>query len=248
MVGCWAALTVHAGRPLTTDDAGTVPPGVFEFEVGATIHRDGSVRDYEFPLGIITGLLPTLEIGAGFGGRIQERTEAAGTSSIHGLGDFAAGLKWNPIAEVDSFAAHAFASSVKLPTASRDKGFGTGETDLDLIYIGSRTLSDRWNCHVNLGYTWTGDPAGAAEDDLFNTGLALCWRMSPKVEWVTEFVCVIPEDRWSDNSLQWLGGIRWQVHPTLVLDAAAGAKLCGDAPDLDMLVGLTWTWERQQRQ
>ena len=244
MASVLLATSSHAGRPLTTDDAGTVPPGTWEFEAGVMFHKDGAVRDYEFPLGVTTGLLPTLELGAGFGGRIQERTEAAGGSSIHGLGDFAAGIKWNPISEEDSFAAHALAASVKLPTASRNKGFGTGETDFDLLYIGSRTLSDRWSCHLNLGYTWMGDPPGAPLDDLINTGIALSWRATTELEWVTEIISVTPDAQWDDSSLQWLGGVRWHLRPTLMLDAAVGAKLRGEAPDLDVLVGLTWTWDR----
>jgi hypothetical protein len=236
-----AANGLQAGRPLTTDDAGTVAPGDFEFEAGATLHRDSDTYQYEFPFGITAGLLSTLEVGIGFGSAIQEREEAADTRIISGIGDLALGAKWNPLSEEDGWASHAAAITVKLPTASEHKGLGTGKTDCDLTYIASKALAETWSAHLNVGYTWTGDPRGAAKDDLLHAGIALGWCAREEVGWVGEVFTDLPAGRGDEASVQCTVGARWSLRQNLVLDAAVGTRLRGESPDLTATLGLTWT-------
>jgi len=48
--------------PLITDHAGTVSPGDPEFEAGGVWRRD-----YGFPFGVTSGVLPVLQAGIGSG-------------------------------------------------------------------------------------------------------------------------------------------------------------------------------------
>lgn len=236
-----AATGLHAGRPLAIDDAGTVPPGDFEFEAGLTFHRDGGLHHFEFPFGVTAGLLPKLEAGIGFGSHIQERQEVVGSSTTSGLGDLALGAKWNPLSKETGWASHALAFAVKFPTADDDKGLGTGETDFDLTYIASKSLSETWSVHFNAGYTWTGDPEGAPEDDLFHTGVALGWQAAAPLELVAEVFANSPEDLGGEATVECRCGFRWSPCDALILDAALGTRLRGEAPDLTATLGLTWT-------
>jgi len=242
-----AATQLHAGRPLITDDAGTVSPGDFEFEAGVTWHRDSQVDDFELPFSVTAGLFSTLEAGIGFGSAIQERYEAAGTEVISGVGDLALGAKWNPLPEDRYWASHALAFTTKLPTASTRKDIGTGEVDYDLTYIASKSLSETWSAHLNVGYTWTGDPDESAEADILHAGMATGWYVVPEVELVAEVFADLPEARAEDGIVQVNGGLRWGVTGTLILDAAIGTKLRNEAPDLTATIGLTWTWEGMHR-
>lgn len=239
--------TAHGGRPLAIDDAGTVAPGDFELEAGLNLHRDGGLHEYEFPFGVTTGLLPTLDVGIGFGSQIQERQEVVGSSTTSGIGDLALGAKWNPLPEETCWASHALAFTVKFPTASDDKGLGTGETDFDLNYIASKSLSETVSAHFNAGYTWTGDPDGAPEDDLFHAGFALGWRATPPLELVAEVFANSPEGLDDDATVECRCGLRWSLCDALVLDAALGTRLRGEAPDLTATVGLTWTLSRSRQ-
>lgn len=232
-----------AGRPLTTDDAGTVAPGEFEFEAGAVWHRDSGFDDIEFPFGVTAGLLPTLEAGIGFGSAIQEREEATSTKIISGLGDLALGAKWNPLAEERYWVSHALSFTAKLPTASRSKGIGTGKADFDLTYIASKSLADTLSAHLNVGYTWTGDPASGAEPDILHSGLAVGWFVAPRWELVAEVFADLPDSRADDAVAQINCGLRWSVHERLTLDTAVATKLINDAPDLTATLGLTWAWD-----
>ena len=240
----WLALIasgLHAGRPLATDDAGTVAPGKFEFEAGTTLHRDSGRHDYELPLGVTAGLLPTLEAGIGFGSAIQEREEATGTRTVSGIGDLALGAKWNPMPEQRFWASHATALTIKFPTASRHKGMGTGKTDFDLTYIASKTLSKTWSAHLNVGYTWTGDPNDAPEYDLLHAGFAMGWCASDHVELVGEVFADLPGGRSDQASVECNAGVRCCLRHNLILDAAIGSRLRGKSPDFTATVGLTWT-------
>jgi len=241
------AVAAHGGRPLAIDDAGTVPPGDFELEAGVMLHREGGLHDYEFPFGLTAGLFSTLETGIGFGSQIQERQETVGTSTTTGVGDLALGAKWNPLPEEKFWVSHALAFTVKFPTASDNKGLGTGKTDYDLTYIASKSLSDTWSAHLNAGYTWTGDPEGTPEDDLFHAGLALGWRAAEKLELVAEVFANSPEGLNDNATLEWSGGLRWNLRDNLILDAAGGSRVRGEAPDLTATLGLTWTLSKSKQ-
>jgi hypothetical protein len=237
-----------AGRPLVTDDAGTVSPGDFEFEAGGVWHRDSGADGYEFPFGVTTGVLSTLDAGIGFGSAIQERNEATGTEVISGVGDLALGLKWNLLPAENFWASHALAFTAKLPTASRNQGIGTGETDFDLTYIASKTITETWSAHLNMGYTCTGDPSSGEEPDLFHLGFALGWFAASELELLAEVFADLPESRADDAVTQLNFGLRWGLHENLILDAAVGTRLHNDAPDLTATIGLTWVWEACPRQ
>jgi len=224
-----------------------VAPGDFEFEAGAVWHRDSSVNDYEFPFGVTAGLVSTLEAGFSFGSAIQERKEATGTEIVSGIGDLALGAKWNPLSEEDYWAGHALSFSTKLPTASNDKGIGTGKADFDLTYIASKSLSDTWSAHLNVGYTWTGDPSSGAEPDILHSGLAVGWFVAPELELVSEVIADLTVPRADDAVVECNCGLRWSVHEKLILDAAVGTKLLNEAPDLTATLGLTWVWEAWRR-
>lgn len=153
------------------------------------------------------------------------------------------GAKWNPLPEEDHWLSHALSFTAKLPTASRNKGIGTGKADFDLTYIGSKTLSDTLSAHLNVGYTWTGDPSSGEEPDIFHLGLAAGWFVIPELELVAEVFADFPESRADDAVTRLNCGLRWSVHEKLILDAAVGTKLQNDAPDLTATLGLTWVWE-----
>jgi hypothetical protein len=239
-------LASEAGRPLVVDDAGAVAPGDFELELGLSLHGDGSVRHYDLPATLTYGLVPTLEIGLGFGGQYEEREELlGGWEDRCGVGDFFVGAKWNPLSEEQHWVSQALALTWKLPTADHD--LGSGESDVDLTWIASKTLGEKSSAHLNVGYTWTGNPSEEAIDDVLHCGVAAGWFAAERVECVAELFSDIPISDEEHATLVLNGGIRWAVLDRLILDAAAGAGLRGDAPDWMATVGCTWTFGIKKR-
>jgi putative salt-induced outer membrane protein YdiY len=113
-------------------------------------------------------------------------------------------------------------------------------TDYDLTWIVSKSLGKKWNAHFNLGYTWVG---GA--DDVLHYGVAADYQLTDRVQLVAE---VFADTTADDTAVQAGGGLRWQASEPVVLDAAVGAKLHGEAPDWTATVGLTWTLDFNRKE
>lgn len=235
---------VWAGRPLAIDDADPVDPGQFEFEAGAAYEHDSDCKHGDFPFGLTYGLVPNVEVGAGFGGQFEERTEALDdpgaeeTHSESGIGDLVVGAKWQVVESCPLGARHAVAASVKFPTADDQKELGSGETDYDLTWIASRSIGDKAGVHLNLGYAWIGGP----DADVLHYGVALDYRILDAVQWVGEVFAEQELSSGADPVAQYNTGFRWNPTERLTLDLAGGTKITDDAPDFTATAGLTWAF------
>ena len=233
-----------AGRPLAIDDADPADPGRFEFEAGAACERDSDCKHWDFPFGLTYGLIPGVEVGAGFGGQAEERTEILEDSGMEetqnesGIGDLNIGAKWQFMKSCPLGMRHAFAPSVKLPTADDDKELGSGKTDFDLTWIASRSIGGKAGVHFNLGYSWIGGP----DDDVVHYGAALDCQIVDTVQWVGEVFAEEECGGGGDPVVQYNTGFRWNPVESLTLDLAGGSRLRGDAPDFIATAGFTWTF------
>ena len=232
-----------AGRPLTIDNADPSEQGTFEFEMGVEYESDSSCNHAEFPFGLSYGLLPDVSIGASFGGQIEERNEEVGNDRACGLGDFEINAKWRFFNETDLCPAMALAAAVKFPTADDDKGLGSGEIDYDLSWIVSKSLTDMIGGHVNVGYTWVGQPGGEDVGDIVHYGAALEVQGNDAMQWVGEVFAEKELQKDTQMLVLCNVGLRWSLSENLMLDMAVGTGLNGDvAPDITATAGLTWAF------
>lgn len=234
--------TAFAGRPLAIDDADPLDLDQFEFEAGAAYARASDCKHWDFPCGLAYGVIRNLEIGLGCGGQFEERNEllndaAEDYTREHGLGDLTLGAKWQFLESCPLGARHAFAPSVKFPTADADGELGSGQTDCDLTWIASRSIGEKAGLHLNLGYSWIGGP----DDDVLHYGLALDYQILNALQWVGELFAERELSGGVDTLVQYNTGLRWNPLESLTLDAAGGSKISADAPDFTATAGLTWT-------
>jgi hypothetical protein len=233
-----------AGRPLAIDDADPADAGQFEFETGAAYEHDSGCKHWDFPFGLTYGLVRSVEVGAGFGGQAEERTEilddagAEDTCIESGIGDMTLGAKWQFMESCPLGARHALAPSVKLPTADDDKELGSGKTDYDLMWIASRSIGAKAGVHLNLGYSWIGGP----DADILHYGVALDYQLADAVQWVGEVFAGKELAGGGDMAVQYNTGLRWNPAESLTLDIAGGSTLSGDAPGFTATTGLTWAF------
>jgi hypothetical protein len=233
-----------AGRPLTIDDADPVDPGQCEFETGAAYEHASDCKHWDFPFGLTYGLVPSVEVGVGFGGQFEERTEllaASGEEACfpeHGVGDLVVGAKWQFIQSCPMGSRQAFVPSVKFPTSDEHKDLGSGETDYDLTWIASRSIGEEAGVHVNVGYSWIGGP----DDDVLHYGLAMDYQLSDTVQWVGEVFAERETSSGADTVVQYNTGVRWTPVESVTLDLAGGSNITGDAPDFTATAGLTWAF------
>ncbi len=233
----WGGVAL-AGRPLLTNDAEPVEVGKLQVETGVGYVSEDSTNRFDVPLNFTLGVLPGVEAGVGFGGQFQDHDENGETAFEEGLSDLTLGVKWKLLEQKDAFFDQAISGSVKLPTADRDRGLGTGKVDYDLTYILTRQINDEVGALFNLGYTWLGDDE---DSDVVHYGPALTYQLTRKLQPVTELILETPVDG-SGTSAGINGGFRYQLTEPLMLDAALGTHLAGDWPDWTATVGLTWTF------
>jgi hypothetical protein len=227
------APSARAARPLFIDDADPVDRGIFEFEAGAIYEGDPGSEHWDFPFGLTYGLVQDVEIGFAFGGRIAETTHRES-----GIGDLHIGAKWRFFESGPMGARHALVPSVKLPTADEEEGLGSGETDYDLTWVVSWAVGDRAGLHYNLGYTWI----GGQEKNAVHYGLAVDYQLADPIQWVGEVFAENEVTDIRDAVVACNSGFRWLATDALTLDIAAGTKIRGDAPDIALTMGMTYSF------
>ena len=89
--GPWAG----AARPLTLDDANTVPHKVWQIEAGAGYVGTDDRDHYDLPVAVTYGLGEDLAVGAGFGAQWEWRdASVAGDQYVSDVRDVVAAFKW----------------------------------------------------------------------------------------------------------------------------------------------------------
>jgi hypothetical protein len=139
-----------AGRPLITEDAGTVEKGFYELELALDYSRDNN-RDKNY--------IPSAQLAYG----LTDRAEVALAGSYlfkdnheggreDGWGDVTAYLKYRIWGEGENYPAFSLKPQVKIPTADENKGLGSGKADYGLTAVFSKSFTGL-NLHFNAGYT-----------------------------------------------------------------------------------------------
>jgi hypothetical protein len=207
--------SVFAARPLTTDDAGTVEKGKFQFETGFDFTRqDNHDREISPSLTISYGLLEKMDTGIGNGYLIVRPKEG---ENEKGLGDTELKLKYRLLDERGWMPSFAVTGNLKIPTASESKGLGSGKTDFGINTIVTKNLSKRWVIHLNFGYTFLGEHE---VNDEFNYSAAAQFILSDKWALVGEIVGVNNfNGRKGDDLISGLLGTYYLISENVVWDA-----------------------------
>lgn len=243
IAAAFVAPNLHAGRPLAVDDAEPVAPRQFEIEAGMRYSSDGRITHYDVPFGITYGVVPRVELGVSFGSQIEERDELQSRKQvISDMGDLVLGGKAKLLDATNAWLSHAFAFGVKFPTADHCDGFGTGRFDYDLMWIATRPITENWNAHANVGYTFVGRRSGEDYRDLLHYGVATDYQITRTLQLVLELYASMPIDDANATSAFVNGGVRWSPTPGLVIDTALGCGVRGETPTWMITSGLTWSF------
>ena len=169
--------TALAVSPLVTDHAGTVEPGRRQLNAGYKFSRTASVSSHSFPINPVLGRSSRGELGATFG---YQWTENSGNSDANSITDLTLATKWRLWQTAGDKLQLSSRLDLKLPTASRDRGLGTGNLDVGGVIIATRcwghTCLD-WN----VGYTASDASRSVLGNDHCFVGqgvrheLAKCW-------------------------------------------------------------------------
>jgi hypothetical protein len=221
-------------RPTWTGGASTSERGELQSDFGwQWLSMGAGIEQWILPTSVRYGLNSRVELRWGLPAQMVQRGGAGGHLkgiSDHGLSAlyrFHEQGRWVP--------ALAVSYGVKIPTANPNKGFGTGYTDHQLVFIASRDLG-RVHFDFNTVGTVAGGPDG--HDVAAQYGLALSLPISRRLTWVLDCFGG-PQPGTSDRYGAALSGGTWALRPWLVLDAAYTRAYTAGAPREQFTVGIT---------
>ncbi len=224
---------VFAARPLITDDTGTVEKGAFELDLAFDFLRDEEHDNNYVPsVQLKYGLLERTEIAALVG---YIRREAAISEDVDGWSDVIAYVKHRVYEGGEYFPSVALKPIVKFPTASRDRGLGSGKIDFGAGPIFSKEVSD-FRFHLETIYLFIGEKG---ENDILSAGAAMEYDLCKGLTAVGEvrYAENFNSDR-HDDPLLVNFGLKKAVGRA-VLDAAVSVGLNRAAPEYGFTAGVT---------
>ncbi|MFC1698736.1 transporter [Candidatus Omnitrophota bacterium] len=226
----------YAARPLSTDDAGTVEERHIEIESGFEYVNQ---TDEENSLNLVLkyGIIKNLDLGTELPYKF---INLSGSADVDGIGDIKVTTKYRFLEETKKIPALAFSFSVKTKTGSEAKGIGSGEVDYILNGIITKTI-DKFINHLNLGYTFVGEPEEGNPDDIFSYSLALEYPMYERLSIVGEIAGETTfEGDFDDNPCSGLLGLNYALNEMTSFDFGMGFKISDASPDYKIITGLTF--------
>ena len=150
---------VEPDRPDLTNSAHLVGPGILQLEMGALFTRESADHHaVGSPVTARIGVRRWFEARISFDGVLTE-TEA--NRSVTGVGNVQLGAKLRILADADGIGLVSILPQVNLPTASAEKGLGSGEPDYTVTVATGVDLGPRAHVDVNYGVGAIGAGAGA---------------------------------------------------------------------------------------
>ena len=226
-----------AGRPLTTEDTGTLDPGKVELELGVDYSKDGGAEAWLLPHGpsLNVGLLPRLEvmIGTAFILLSPEREPPRA-----GFGDSLVGLKGRFLDEGPATPALLAAVTVRLPTGDQGRGLGEKEVDIQALAVASKMFGPV-TLTANAGYTFV---TRDRDRDVVNLNASVEVGVTRAWSVVGEVVSALTTNHRSDHHVVLRAGTVYALSERVRLDAAVGFGVTRASPDALLTVGVTITF------
>jgi hypothetical protein len=182
---------VHAGRPLTTEDAGVLEPGACEFEPAFTRIRSAGESERATVAQLACGLAGSVQLHADV-----LRTASGGERST----DIGLGGKWALKVGQDGAPSWTLAFGTTLSKAAAGKREAR-DSFANLVASGQAAAAPAWTWHANLGMLRESD----AQRRLLTWGVAAERAMGGGVDLAAELYG-------NNRGEHWLGaGVRWSV-------------------------------------
>lgn len=242
-------------RPDQTESAYTVPPRLFQIELGAAYgqSQDGSEKTVlqSIPQALVRiGLSRRFEIRLGVPGlEIEQTDSASGSSDTRGLVDATFGFKAVITEESGVLPQTAFLGTLIVPSGDRD--LTSDRVDPAFRFAFSNTLSSRLSLGYNLGMVWlteTDDQGIQETPSYFDWTVAIGLSATERVGVFVEAFGISPVDgdRRSITALD--SGVTYLLTQRLQLDASGSVGISDTAPDWTLGLGLSFRFPRSRGQ
>jgi hypothetical protein len=238
-----SASGLHAVSPLVTDDADTVEPGKLQLNCDFFVVRTGPTSLYSGQFNPVLGLAPRLELGAIFG--YQWRTGSGSTpttGSADDVTDLTIAPKFRLWQSPDDKLKFSARMDLKLPTASRGNGLGTGDPDVGLVGIATYKLG-KTSFDSNIGYYAIDISRTDFDNDRWFIGEAVRYQMNEKWTIAAEAYGLLPNTR-AGGPATWYfsAGPQWSVRDNILVTAFIGSAAGHHSPDLTGTFEISFTF------
>ncbi|MFZ1221027.1 MAG: transporter, partial [Chthoniobacterales bacterium] len=175
-----------AVSPLVTDDADTVEPAKLQLNCDFFFFRTGSTSLCSGQINPVLGLTPRLELGAIFGYQWRNSSGSTPTTGdADDITDLTIAPKFRLWQSPDDKLKFSARLDLKLPTASKRNGLGTGDPDVGLVGIATYKLG-KTSFDSNFGYYAIDISRADFENDRWFVGEAVRHEMNEKWTIVAE--------------------------------------------------------------
>lgn len=228
-----SASALHAVSPLVTDDADTVEPGKLQLNCDFFFFRTGSTSLSSPQINPVLGLTPRFELGAIFGYQWRNGSGSSPiTSDADDITDLTIAPKFRLWQRSDDKLKFSARMDLKLPTASKRNGLGTGDPDLGLVGIATYKLG-KTSFDSNLGYYAIDISRVNFDNDRWFIGEAVRHEVNDKWTIVAEAYGLLPNTR-AGGHANWYfsAGPQWSVRDNILVTALIGSAAGHHSPDL----------------
>jgi len=217
-------------RPTVSSATTTTAHRTFELEAGAVIDPGDRL---DTPTTLKYGAGPRTEVFAGWSPLLD--VDEGGVDET-GVGDALVGVRHRFADETATTPSGAVQATVKLPVADEEDGLGSGEVDASFALIATRSAGD-FSLNGFYELDVIGDPGGNAD---IGHDVTLAGSAPVAGDWGVfgELVGSFVPER-DQGAVFTIVGVTLSPHPAVVFDVAAVVGLNEDAPDFQLLFGLT---------
>jgi hypothetical protein len=223
--------TAFAGRPLDTEDTGTVEPGKAELELSGDFARNPDDQ-LCFAKGVLSfGLLPRLEA------RLESSLlfiEPDWEKGRGGIGDSLLGFKYRLLDEAETLPAALGSLTIRLPTGDERRQLGAADVDVGLLAVASKAFGP-----VTL--TWNGGYTFVTRDrdlDFWTLAASVEYRATKAWSLVGEIVSGLGSDSAAATAVL-RAGTTYSITDRIRADAAIGFGVTRESPDRLITIGVT---------
>lgn len=226
-------------RPGVANPAEVTQEGVLEIEYGWDRgFRSQNFKTYTDAVGFIRfGLTEDIELHLAMVNYISQRSQDhEGRRS--GAGDTFPGFKYRLSKESEMLPTFSFAYDVKIPTASRKNGLGSGRVDHNLTFLASKNLLGLdWDFNYVLG--WIGKEGKKTFDDSHLFALAFSRPLFGPLGISGEVYGGPRLNRQTAGFASTDWALTYTVTPRVTLDAGVDIGLTSAARDVTYFAGIT---------
>lgn len=229
---------IDLDRPDVTNGTHIVSTGLVQFELGGLYTHDGPHQgNTSSPMTARIGVFDWLEARIGGDGLLMQSTA---DSKSTGFGNVQLGAKLRLWADPGGIPVLSILPTVNLPTASAEKGLGSGDADYTIAVLTGTDIGQRGHMDVNygIGRIGAGDGRPRYTQHLLSTSgsFAATQHLSPygEVFWFSR------TDADGTPEVSFDGGVIYAFGPRLALDGGLQFGLNGQANDIGVFGGISF--------